>query len=81
VGLAMQLIDPLEATNQFLQQGLVDGVPWAGVLMYLIACSVVTVVMLGVLFLYATPRLGLDGGKSPIVRTLRSLAKRVEASQ
>jgi len=75
VGRIMQVVDPLESTNQFLQQGLIDGAQWSVVLIYLVACIVATIVILAVLFLYAAPRLGLDGG----ARIARPIWNRMEA--
>lgn len=59
-GAVVQTVDPLEAVRQFLLKGFVDVRPVDELLPLLYAPIAVTLVILGVLFLYAAPRLGLE---------------------
>ena len=61
-GAVVQAIDPLEAARQFLQQGFIDVKIVDELWPLLYAPIAVTIGILGVLFLYAAPRLGLEGG-------------------
>ena len=63
-GAFVQAIDPLEAVRQFLIQGFVEVKLVDQLWPLLYAPVVVTAVILAVLFLYAAPRLGLEGGGS-----------------
>jgi ABC-2 type transport system permease protein len=63
-GAFVQAIDPLEAVRQFLIQGFVEVKLVDQLWPLLYAPIVVTAVILAVLFLYAAPRLGLEGGRS-----------------
>lgn len=63
-GAFVQAIDPLEAVRQFLVQGFVEVKLVDQLWPLLYAPIVVTAAILAVLFLYAAPRLGLDGGRS-----------------
>lgn len=59
-GTVVQTVDPLEAVRQFLLKGFVDVRPVDELWPLLYAPVAVTLVILGVLFLYAAPRLGLE---------------------
>jgi ABC-2 type transport system permease protein len=59
-GAVVQTVDPLEAVRQFLLKGFVDVRPVDELWPLLYAPVAVTLVILGVLFLYAAPRLGLE---------------------
>ena len=61
-GALVQAIDPLEAVRQFLIQGFIEVKVVDLLWPLLYAPIVVTVAILGILFLYAAPRLGLEGG-------------------
>ena len=63
-GAFVQAIDPLEAVRQFLIQGFVEVKIVDQLWPLLYAPIIVTAVILAVLFLYAAPRLGLEGGRS-----------------
>ena len=81
----IQVIDPVEATNQFLQKVLVNSQPQAGssvdpgpvtgVWIFLAGSIGVTLLILAVLFLYAAPRLQLEAGR---VRTSRTTLNRAQ---
>lgn len=64
-GAFVQAIDPLEAVRQFLIQGFVEVRVVDQLWPLLYAPVVVTLGILGVLFLYAAPRLSLEGGPRP----------------
>ena len=59
-GAVVQAVDPLEAVRQFLLKGFIDVRPVEELWPLLYAPVLATVVILGVLFLYAAPRLRLE---------------------
>ena len=59
-GAVVQTVDPLEAIRQFLLKGFIDVRPVEELWPLLYAPVLVNVVILGVLFLYAAPRLRLE---------------------
>jgi ABC-2 type transport system permease protein len=59
-GALVQTIDPLEAVRQFLLKGFIDVRPVEELWPLLYAPIAVTAIILGVLFLYAAPRLRLE---------------------
>ena len=59
-GALMQAVDPLEAVRQFLLQGFIDVRPVEELWPLLYGPVAVTAIVLGVLFLYAGPRLHLE---------------------
>jgi len=61
-GALVQALDPLEAVRQFLIQGFIEVKVVDQLWPLLYAPIVVTLAILAVLFLYAAPRLGLEGG-------------------
>jgi ABC-type Na+ efflux pump permease subunit len=61
-GALVQALDPLEAVRQFLIQGFIEVKVVDQLWPLLYAPIVATLVILAVLFLYAAPRLGLEGG-------------------
>jgi ABC-type Na+ efflux pump permease subunit len=61
-GALVQALDPLEAVRQFLIQGFIDVKVVDQLWPLLYAPIVATLAILAVLFLYAAPRLGLEGG-------------------
>lgn len=85
----IQIIDPVEATNKFLQRMLVaeqpppDAGPQISLWLYLAGCVAVTAIVLSLLFLYAAPRIQLEGSGINLRRfTLnRMQATKSEASQ
>jgi ABC-2 type transport system permease protein len=68
-GAVVQAVDPLEAVRQFLVKGFVEVRPVAELWPLLYAPIVVTLLILGVLFLYAAPRLRLEAGAPRIARS------------
>ena len=75
IGPVLQMAGPLEASTQFLQKTLVNSKPLSEEWLLLTMCVVSAALVLGLLFFYAAPRLGLEGGR---VNTNRSL-NRAEA--
>jgi ABC-2 type transport system permease protein len=71
-GAFVRSIDPLEAVRQFLIQGFIEVKVVDLLWPLLVAPIVVTLVILAVLFLYAAPRLSLEGGRSSARATSRS---------
>jgi ABC-type Na+ efflux pump permease subunit len=61
-GALVQALDPLEAVRQFLIQGFIEVKVVDQLWPLLYAPIVATLAILAVLFLYAAPRLGLEGG-------------------
>jgi ABC-2 type transport system permease protein len=61
-GALVQALDPLEAVRQFLIQGFIDVKVVDQLWPLVYAPIVATLAILAVLFLYAAPRLGLEGG-------------------
>ncbi len=60
IGVLLQAVNPLESARQFLQRVLSDGKPLNEVLIYGVAPVLVTALIIGVLFVYAAPRLNLE---------------------
>ncbi len=60
----VQLVNPIAATNLFLQRLLMSNRTFAECSPFLISSIVFGVIVHGLLFLYAAPRLRLDGGTS-----------------
>ena len=60
LGVLIQAINPLESARQFLQRVLTDGKPLNEVLIYIVAPVLVTALIIGLLFVYAAPRLNLE---------------------
>jgi ABC-type Na+ efflux pump permease subunit len=61
IGAVIQAIDPLEAARQFIVKGFIDVRPVEELWVLLAAPVAFTALVLGVVFLYAAPRLRLDG--------------------
>ena len=59
-------VDPIESTRLFLTKTLTGVATPAELWLYLAAPFLCTVVLLGVLFIYVAPRIGLEGGKGNI---------------
>lgn len=82
--LLIQIIDPVEAANRFLQRMLVveqplpDAGPQISVWLYLAGCVAVTIIVLSLLFLYAAPRIQLEGSG---VNLRRRNVNRVQATK
>ena len=65
-GAFVAAIDPLEASRQFLEKTLVVGQSLSEVWIYLAAPVLLATLLLGVLILYAAPRLSLEVGSASI---------------
>ncbi|MBI5565281.1 MAG: ABC transporter permease subunit [Chloroflexi bacterium] len=61
-GVLVAALDPLEAARQFMSKTLMEGRPVNEVSIFVIAPAVLTVLIMGLLFLYAAPRLHLEAG-------------------
>ena len=70
--------NPLEASRQFLQKTLMESRPIGEVWIFLVAPAVLTALILGLLFLYAAPRLRLEGGRASMSRRIWSHAEATE---
>ncbi len=78
IGTIIQAMDPLEASRQFLQMILVDSRPLSEAWVFLVGAVLVTALIVGLLFLYAAPRLGLEGGRAGMIRPLWNRAEAIE---
>jgi len=84
----IQTVDPVEATNQFLQKTLVNSQPQVGsavdpgpmgqVWIFLAGSAVVTALILGLLFLVAAPRLRLEGEGASMIRPIWNRMEAIE---
>lgn len=63
-GILIAAINPLEAARQFVQKTLLESLPLSELWIYLVAPTIFVALLLGVLFLYAAPRLSLEGGRA-----------------
>jgi ABC-type Na+ efflux pump permease subunit len=70
--------NPLEASRQFLQKTLMEGRPIGEVVSFLVAPAVVSILILGLLFLYTAPRLRLEAGRLSIMRPNWSRREAIE---
>jgi ABC-type transport system involved in multi-copper enzyme maturation permease subunit len=61
-GILVASLDPLEAARQFLLKTLMESRSFSETWLYLVAPAVLTALILGLLFLYAAPRLRLEAG-------------------
>ena len=62
LGYFVQQLNPMQATSEFLEKVLVNNRTLAEKPGYLVAASLSAVVIVGLLFFYAAPRLTLEGG-------------------
>ena len=65
-GIFIASIDPLESTRLFLTKTLTGVATPSELWLYLAAPFLCTVILLGILFIYVAPRIGLEGGKGNI---------------
>ena len=63
---------PLEAANYFLETTLVGKQPFKEEWIYLVMPLILAILVLVVLFVYAAPRLHLEGGRASLTRPVRS---------
>lgn len=74
LGYALQQVDPMQATSEFLEKFIVNNRAPSERYSYLISTILAAVVIVGILFVYAAPRLQLEGG-SPRLRGARRAAR------
>jgi uncharacterized repeat protein (TIGR01451 family) len=68
LGYALQQVDPMQATSEFLEKFIVNNRAPSERYTYLISSIIAAVVISGILFLYAAPRLQLEGGSPRLFR-------------
>ncbi|HXS70697.1 MAG TPA: ABC transporter permease subunit [Patescibacteria group bacterium] len=73
LGYTIQQLDPLQATSEFLEKFIVNNQPPSSRFSYLVTSILWAAVTVGLLFIYAAPRLQLEGG-IPRLRGARSAA-------
>lgn len=71
LGYTIQQLDPLQATSEFLEKFIVNNQPPQARFTYLVASIIWTVVTVGSLFIYAAPRVQLEGGAPRFARAPR----------
>jgi len=68
LGYFVQQLNPMQATSEFLEKLLVNNRTLAERPTYLVAAALSAIVIIGLLFLYAAPRLSLEGGAPRLPR-------------
>jgi ABC-2 type transport system permease protein len=71
LGYALQQVDPMQASSEFLEKLIVNNRAPQERFTYLVADILSAVVIAGVLLLYAAPRLSLEGGSPRVGRPKR----------
>lgn len=71
LGYTIQQLDPLQATSEFLEKFIVNNQPPEARFSYLLTSILWTVVTVGLLFIYAAPRVQLEGGAPRLGRVRR----------
>lgn len=79
LGYTIQQLDPLQATSEFLEKFIVNNQPPSARFSYLLTSILWTVVTVGLLFLYAAPRVQLEGGAPRLGRARRAVPAGVAA--
>jgi ABC-type Na+ efflux pump permease subunit len=74
LGYFVQQLNPLQATSAFLEKILVNNRTLAEMSNYLVATALSAIVVIGLLFLNAAPRLSLDGGLPSLTSRRRRAA-------
>jgi hypothetical protein len=74
LGYTIQQLNPMQATSEFLEKVLVNNRTVAEKSPYLVAAILSAVVITGLLFLYAAPRLHLEGNAPRLTRPRRGRA-------
>jgi ABC-2 type transport system permease protein len=74
LGYTIQQLDPLQATSEFLEKFIVNNQPPEARFSYLLTSMLWTALTVGLLFIYAAPRVQLDGGAPRFGRAARRLA-------
>ena len=77
LGYAVQQVDPMQATSEFLEKFIVNNRAPSERYTYLISTIGSAAVLAGLLFLYAAPRLQLEGGSPRIRRSIRRASKAI----
>jgi len=80
LGYFVQQLNPLQASSEFLEKLLVNNRRWSERPTYLYVAASSAVVILGLLFLYAAPRLSHEGGLPRLIPPNRGRATRALAS-
>lgn len=76
LGYALQQVNPMQASSEFLEKFIVNNRAPSERFTYLVASIASAVVIVATLFLYAAPRLQLEGGSPRIGRSTRRRAGR-----
>ena len=71
LGYAVQQVDPMQATSEFLEKFIVNNRAPSERFTYLVSSIVSAAIIVGILFLYAAPRLQLEGGSPRLFGSLR----------
>jgi len=74
LGYTIQQLDPLQATSEFLEKFIVNNQPPEARFSYLLTSILWTVLTVGLLFIYAAPRVQLEGGAPRFGRAARRVA-------
>ncbi len=80
LGYALQQVDPMQATSEFLEKFIVNNRAPSERYTYLISTIGSAAVLAGLLFLYAAPRLQLEGGSPRLRRAIRQAPRAVTAA-
>jgi ABC-2 type transport system permease protein len=71
LGYALQQVDPMQATSEFLEKFIVNNRHPSERFTYLVSTVVAAAVIAAILFLFAAPRLQLEGGSPRLFRSSR----------
>jgi uncharacterized repeat protein (TIGR01451 family) len=80
LGYALQQVDPMQATSEFLEKFIVNNRAPSERYTYLVSSIIAAVVISGILFLYAAPRLQLEGGSPRLFRRRQRAASAAVAA-
>jgi hypothetical protein len=75
LGYTVQQLNPMQASSEFLEKLIVNNRAPGERSTYLVALIASAALVVGVLFLYAAPRLRLEGGSPRLIRPKRRTAK------
>jgi ABC-2 type transport system permease protein len=75
LGYALQQVDPMQATSEFLEKFIVNNRHPSERYTYLVSTIVAATVIAAILFLFAAPRLQLEGGSPRLFRSSRRAAR------
>jgi ABC-2 type transport system permease protein len=71
LGYALQQVNPMQAASEFLEKFIVNNRAPQERFTYLVAEILSAAVIVGILFVYAAPRLRLEGGSPRLIRPIR----------